>query len=159
MVILGFARSMLPLGGGVKYILGIIGNLCMGVLLYLLLFTLLADLILLIPKLIKLSFTTHRFFKGFVAVGVVVATLATCVYGSYDCPQVWTLRRYRDITLASTWYGRAFVRVYYAVSPTLVRWFGGYNWFKKFWKGRLDAMVHRLQKDGVDSTPYQDRSW
>ena len=85
--------------------------------------------------------------------------VATCVYGSYDCPQVWTLRRYRDITLASTWYGRAFVRVYYAVSPTLVRWFGGYNWFKKFWKGRLDAMVHRLQKDGVDSTPYQDRSW
>ena len=88
MVILGFARSMLPLGGGVKYILGIFGNLCMCVLLYLLLFTLLADLILLIPKLIKLSFTTHRFFKGFVAVGVVVATLATCVYGFVNARQI-----------------------------------------------------------------------
>ena len=22
--------------------------------------------------------------------------VATCIYGSYDCPQVWTLRRYRD---------------------------------------------------------------
>ena len=34
--------------------------------------------------------------------------VATCVYGSYDCPQVWTLRRFRDDTLGSTWYGRAF---------------------------------------------------
>ena len=25
--------------------------------------------------------------------------VATCVYGSYDCPQVWTLRRYRDDVL------------------------------------------------------------
>lgn len=22
--------------------------------------------------------------------------IATCVYGSYDCPQVWILRRFRD---------------------------------------------------------------
>lgn len=22
--------------------------------------------------------------------------VATCVYGSYDCPEVWTLRRFRD---------------------------------------------------------------
>ena len=28
--------------------------------------------------------------------------VATCVYGSYDCPQVWTLRRFRDNTLAET---------------------------------------------------------
>lgn len=34
--------------------------------------------------------------------------VATAVYGSYDCPQVWTLRRFRDYTLAETWYGRAF---------------------------------------------------
>ena len=26
------------------------------------------------------------------------------IYGSYDCPQVWTLRRYRDCALAETWY-------------------------------------------------------
>lgn len=88
MVILGFARSMLPLGGGVKYVLGIIGNFCMGVLLYLLLFTLLADLILLIPKIIKLSFTTHRFFKGFVAIGIAAATIATCIYGFVNARQI-----------------------------------------------------------------------
>ena len=28
--------------------------------------------------------------------------IATCVYGSYDCPEVWTLRRFRDDTLAKS---------------------------------------------------------
>ena len=85
--------------------------------------------------------------------------VATAVYGSYDCPQVWTLRRYRDYTLAETWYGRAFIRTYYAISPTLVKWFGHTDWFKGMWKGKLDRMVARLQNEGVENTPYQDREW
>lgn len=85
--------------------------------------------------------------------------VATCVYGSYDCPQVWTLRRYRDDTLASTWYGRAFIRTYYAVSPTLVKWFGHTKWFKKMWQGKLDRMVKRLNASGVADTPYADKKW
>lgn len=85
--------------------------------------------------------------------------VATAVYGSYDCPQVWTLRRFRDNTLASTWYGRAFIRTYYAISPTLVKWFGHTAWFKNMWRSKLDRMVEALQKQGVDSTPYQDRNW
>lgn len=85
--------------------------------------------------------------------------VATCVYGSYDCPQVWTLRRYRDDTLGSTWYGRLFIRTYYAISPTLVKWFGNTNWFKKLWKGKLDRMVAKLQSNGVEDTPYEDKNW
>ncbi len=85
--------------------------------------------------------------------------VATAVYGSYDCPQVWTLRRYRDNTLAETWYGRAFIRTYYAISPTLVKWFGNTQWFKNFCKGKLDRMVKKLQGDGVESTPYEDKNW
>ena len=85
--------------------------------------------------------------------------VATAVYGSYDCPQVWTLRRYRDYTLAESWYGRAFIRTYYAVSPTLVKWFGHTEWFKKMWQGRLDKMVEKLQSNGVESTLYEDRKW
>lgn len=85
--------------------------------------------------------------------------VATAVYGSYDCPQVWTLRRYRDYTLAETWYGRAFVRTYYAISPTLVKWFGHTEWFKKMWKGKLDRMVANLNANGVEDTPYEDRNW
>ena len=85
--------------------------------------------------------------------------VATAVYGSYDCPQVWTLRRYRDYTLAETWYGRAFIKMYYAISPTLVKWFGHTEWFKKMWKGKLDRMVDKLQANGVESTPYEDKNW
>lgn len=85
--------------------------------------------------------------------------VATAVYGSYDCPQVWTLRRYRDYTLAETWYGRAFIKTYYAISPTLVKWFGHTEWFKNMWKGKLDRMVSKLQTNGVESTPYEDKNW
>jgi hypothetical protein len=85
--------------------------------------------------------------------------VATAVYGSYDCPQVWTLRRYRDYTLAETWHGRAFIRAYYAISPTLVKWFGHTNWFKKMWRGKLDRMVASLNADGVEDTSYEDRKW
>lgn len=85
--------------------------------------------------------------------------VATAVYGSYDCPQVWTLRRFRDNTLAKSWYGRAFICTYYAVSPTLVKWFGHTEWFKKLWQGKLDKMVAKLQSQGVESTPYQDINW
>ena len=85
--------------------------------------------------------------------------VATAVYGSYDCPQVWTLRRYRDYTLGETWYGRAFIRTYYAISPTLVKWFGHTEWFKKMWQGKLDHIVAKLQANGVESTPYEDKNW
>ena len=85
--------------------------------------------------------------------------VATAVYGSYNCPQVWTLRRYRDNTLASTWYGRAFIKTYYYISPTLVKWFGETKWFKNMWRGTLDKKVKNLQNNGVESTPYEDKNW
>lgn len=83
--------------------------------------------------------------------------VATAVYGSYDCPEVWTLRRFRDNTLDSTWYGRLFIKTYYAISPTLVKWFGNTTWFKNFWRGKLDKMVSELRERGVESTPYKDK--
>lgn len=85
--------------------------------------------------------------------------VATAVYGSYDCPQVWTLRRFRDYTLAETWYGRVFIHTYYAISPTLVKWFGHTDWFKHMWKGTLDRMVANLNASGVENTPYEDKAW
>lgn len=83
--------------------------------------------------------------------------IATCVYGSYDCPQVWTLRRFRDETLKRTSPGRAFVRCYYAVSPTLVRRFGETTLFRRFWRKALDRLVGRLKEKGVADTRYEDR--
>lgn len=85
--------------------------------------------------------------------------VATCVYGSYDCPQVWTLRRFRDHALAETWYGRAFIHAYYAISPTLVRWFGHTKWFKTLWRSKLNHMVKLLNEQGFENTPYNDKPW
>lgn len=65
--------------------------------------------------------------------------VATAVYGSYDCPQVW--------------------KTYYAISPTLVKWFGETEWFKRMWRGKLDRMVCNLQARGFSSAPYKDRNW
>lgn len=83
--------------------------------------------------------------------------IATCIYGSYDCPQVWILRRFRDYVLDKTWYGRAIIKCYYAVSPTLVKWFGDHQWFKIFWKSRLDKMTDNLRNKGIDDTYYKDK--
>lgn len=83
--------------------------------------------------------------------------IATCVYGSYDCPQVWTLRRFRDYTLDESWYGRVFIKCYYAISPTLVKWFGNQKLFRIFWKNRLDAMVANLNQKGIENTQYHDK--
>ena len=85
--------------------------------------------------------------------------VATAVYGSYDCPEVWTLRRYRDYTLALSWHGRIFIKMYYAISPIIVKYFGHMKWFKHMWRGTLDRMVKRLQSEGIESTPYKDKKF
>lgn len=82
--------------------------------------------------------------------------IATCVYGSYDCPEVWTLRRFRDNKLSSNLCGRLFIRTYYAISPKLVKWFGNKKWFKKIWKFYLDRLVVKLSNKGFENTPYKD---
>ena len=85
--------------------------------------------------------------------------IATAVYGSYDCPEVWTLRRFRDYTLGATWYGRTFVKLYYLVSPTIVKYFGQTKLFQTFWRKRLDKFVERLHTQGVSEKPYVDKNW
>lgn len=83
--------------------------------------------------------------------------IATAVYGSYDCPQVWTLRRYRDEYLAQSMLGRMFIRTYYAVSPTIVKWFKEKDWFQRFWRDKLDKKVHKLNQKGYMNTLYTDK--
>ena len=85
--------------------------------------------------------------------------VATSVYGSYDCPQVWVLRRYRDFALAENPFGRLFIRIYYKVSPTLVKWFGDSKWFTGVFKPILDKKVRKLQNKGYSSSAYEDRKW
>lgn len=82
--------------------------------------------------------------------------IATCVYGSYNCPNVWVLRRYRDDVLSKTLLGRTFIKCYYAISPTIVRLFGNKKWFNALFKAPLDSIVKKLQSNGIDNTPYND---
>ncbi len=82
--------------------------------------------------------------------------VATAVYGSYDCPEVWTLRRFRDLYLSQSWHGRAFIKAYYTISPALVRIFGETEWFRHFWKNKLDKMIIALKQRGFDDSPYND---
>ena len=85
--------------------------------------------------------------------------VATAVYGSYDCPEVWTLRRFRDNILAQNFFGRLFIHLYYSISPTIVRLFGKNVWFKNMWKPVLDKKVKELNNNGIDNSPYCDRKW
>lgn len=83
--------------------------------------------------------------------------IATSIYGSYDCPQVWTLRRFRDDTLDASWFGRCFIKTYYAISPTLVKWFGKSAIFKGIFTPILDNMVKSLKDKGISDKPYNDK--
>ena len=82
--------------------------------------------------------------------------IATCVYGTYDCPEVWILRRFRDSSLATSWMGRQFIRLYYVLSPKIVKTFGGKVWFNKAFKPIICAVVKNLRDSGIESTPYSD---
>ncbi len=82
--------------------------------------------------------------------------VATAVYGSYQCPEVRVLRRYRDNRLSKSIAGRMFIRIYYRVSPLLIARFGHIACLKRACKRWLDAVVAHLQRQGYPDTPYQD---
>ena len=82
--------------------------------------------------------------------------IATSVYGSYDCPEVWVLRRYRDFSLANNFFGRLFIKIYYFISPKVLKVFGKKQWFKRFWRNKLDKKIIKLQRKGYSDSPYDD---
>ena len=67
--------------------------------------------------------------------------IATAVYGSYDAPEVLVLRRFRDTKLLPCLPGRIFVRLYYAISPILVRNLGSNSLFKSLCRKVLNKIV------------------
>ena len=82
--------------------------------------------------------------------------IATAVYGSYDCPEVWTLRRFRDDRLEKSACGRLLVRVYYRISPWLVERFGHVSSLRTMCRRMLDGLIRHLNGHGFDDTPYSD---
>lgn len=61
------------------------------------------------------------------------------------------------ISLNTTWYGIAFIKCYYTISPILVKWLGKTKWFRGFWKTMLDRIVSYLNNKGVDNSCYYDK--
>lgn len=81
--------------------------------------------------------------------------IATCVYGSYDCPQVWVLRRYRDFYLRNHWWGRFFIKIYYKISPFLVKKYGHISLFRSFFHAFLDRKIKFLSRKGYINSSYR----
>jgi len=84
--------------------------------------------------------------------------VATAVYGSYECPEVWTLRRYRDSVLGENAIGRLFVKTYYAISPALVAKFGNVVWLSRMVRASLDRIVTSLNSRGFSDAAYNDQT-
>jgi len=67
--------------------------------------------------------------------------IATAVYGSYDAPQVVSLRRFRDEKLMSYSIGRLFIAAYYQLSPPLAQWLKNSPHFAKAVSKIIDKLV------------------
>lgn len=72
--------------------------------------------------------------------------IATAVYGSYDAPQVMTLRKFRDETLRTTAPGRWFIRTYYRLSPPVAEKLKNAKHINAFVRKLLDKWVERLNR-------------
>lgn len=89
LMVLGFARSMLPVLATVKNALGWVGSYGMGVFIYLFLYFLAADVLMLLGRLFRLVPSpvppVGRFGAG---LAVVLLTVATVGYGMYHAGQI-----------------------------------------------------------------------
>ena len=70
--------------------------------------------------------------------------IATAVYGSYDAPQVLTLRRFRDDVLAHSIFGRWFIRAYYRLSPPVAERLKDAKKINGWVRSILDKIVSKL---------------
>ena len=83
--------------------------------------------------------------------------IATAVYKSYNCPEVWTLRRFRDNFLLNTFFGKIFVKFYYLISPTIVKYLGKTKIFNVVFKFILNKFVLYLNNNGFENSQYKDK--
>ncbi len=70
--------------------------------------------------------------------------IATAVYGSYDAPEVMTLRHFRDETLKNSFFGQLFIKVYYTLSPPIAEKLKNAHRVNKVVRSILDKWVARL---------------
>jgi hypothetical protein len=49
------------------------------------------------------------------------------------------------------------IRLYYAISPFLVRTIGRLGIVRKCWRRMLDPIIGKLKKKGFSTDPYEDK--
>jgi hypothetical protein len=67
------------------------------------------------------------------------------------------LRKYRDEVMSESVLGRLFIKVYYAVSPILVKYLHDFKWFKKVNRNILDRISIKLESKGFSVDSYRDK--
>jgi hypothetical protein len=70
--------------------------------------------------------------------------IATMAYGDYNHPKVIVLRRFRDDILAKSVYGRVFIKIYYWISPKLVKMLSNHKYINAAIRWGLDRIVKQL---------------
>lgn len=75
--------------------------------------------------------------------------IATAIYGSYECEEVFVLRRYRDDYLSNKILGRLFIKFYYKVSPSLIKYIKKNSLLEKIIKKFLDRKVNKISSNIV----------
>lgn len=74
--------------------------------------------------------------------------IATKVYGSYNAQEVMILRKFRDDLLAQNIFGRAFVKIYYSISPAIAHFISNKKSMKDFIRKQLlNPLVNCLRKE------------
>ena len=77
--------------------------------------------------------------------------IATAAYGNYEAPEVLVLRQFRDEKLLKTLSGRAFVKLYYSVSPFFATIISKSELLKKSVRQYfLEPIVNKLQRQMKD---------
>lgn len=72
--------------------------------------------------------------------------IATAVYGSPCTPEVTVLRNFRDDVLCKSSTGKAFVNLYYIVSPSIANFIAGHKKIKSLTMNLLNLLIRVLQK-------------
>jgi hypothetical protein len=72
--------------------------------------------------------------------------IATACYGSSECAAVVTLRRFRDERMVHSAFGRAFVAIYYWLSPPFARVLNRYETLRLLVRDRVvDPIVRNIE--------------
>jgi serine/threonine protein kinase len=82
--------------------------------------------------------------------------VATYVYGTYDCPELWMLRRFRDETFKNNKLGRLFIKAYYYLSPRMIDKLGNNTVFKKIAAVLVNGIVSILIRKQTSQERYYD---